>query len=243
MKKYLGLLTACLMLAIASPASAADQLGVYVAPKFIYGLTQMDAVKGHWTDTMTGESGSIRIGNKTDDTFGGSIAVGYDFGKRFGVPIRGEVEYAAFSRAEAKRSYTNEWNEREKLKQTFDIQTLFFNAYWDIDTGTRFTPYLGAGLGMAFIGTKMKSNGYDIGDPDDSWSESTGSKTVTNFAWNVGAGLGYDLTENWTLDAGYRFAHLGSVKTKTFSDDESTFHGKTSNLYQHQFAIGVRYTF
>ena len=96
---------------------------------------------------------------------------------------------------------------------------------------------------MAFVGTKMKSSGYDISDPDDSWSDSTGSKTVTNFAWNVGAGLGYDFTENWTLDVGYRFAHLGSVKTKTYSDDESTYHGKTSDLYQHQVAIGVRYTF
>ena len=113
MKKYLGLLAACLMVVLASPASAADQLGVYVVPKFVYGLTEMDSVKGHWTDTTTGDSGSIRIGSKTDDTFGGSIAIGYDFEKRFGLPIRGEVEYAAFSRAEAKRSYTSEWNERE----------------------------------------------------------------------------------------------------------------------------------
>jgi len=36
-----------------------------------------------------------------------------------------------------------------------------------------------------------------------------------NFAWNIGAGVGFDLTENWTLDAGYRFVGLGSVKTKT----------------------------
>jgi len=75
-----------------------------------------------------------------------------------------------------------------------------------------------------------------------------------NFAWNIGAGVGFDLTENWTLDAGYRFVGLGSVKTKTGPLEvggdlfdgtiiDGRGHGKTKNLYQHQFALGLRYTF
>jgi outer membrane autotransporter protein len=230
------------VMALPGFATAAEgkQLGVYVAPKFVYGLTQMDGAKAHWSES--GDSGSERIGNKTDDTFGGSIAIGYDFDKKFGVPVRAELEYAGFSKAETKKTFGDD-EYTEKIKQTFGIQTLFLNAYWDINTGTKFTPYIGAGLGMGFIKTKYKASGYDYADPDDPWTESTGSKNVTNFAWNVGAGLGYDFTENWTMDIGYRFVGLGSVKTKTYSGDDYKVYGKTDNLYQHQFAIGVRYTF
>ena len=241
MKRILGVLLLMGVMVTPTVAAAGEQIGVYVAPKFVYGLTQMDGVKQKWSDS-SGDSGSERIGSKTDDTFGGSLAIGYDFDKKFGVPIRAELEYAAFSEAEAKRSFTSD-DEHITMKQKFNIQTLFVNAYWDIDTGTQFTPYVGAGIGMGFIKTKGSERGYDVTDPDDSWNFGTGSKNVTNFAWNVGAGLGYDITENWTVDAGYRFVGLGSVKTKTYSDDEGTMKGKTDNLYQHQFAVGIRYTF
>ena len=240
MKRILGVLLLIGVMVTPTVASAGEQIGVYVAPKFVYGLTQMDGAKGHWSEA--GASSSERIGSKTDDTFGGSIAIGYDFDKKFGVPIRAELEYAGFSKAEAEKTYGDD-DYTSKMKQTFGIQTLFVNAYWDIDTGTQFTPYVGAGLGMAFIRTKFKDSGYEYADPDDSWSESTGSKNVTNFAWNVGAGLGYDITENWTMDVGYRFVGLGSVKTKTYRDDDYEMYGKTSNLYQHQVAVGIRYTF
>jgi len=240
MKRILGVLLLVGVMVTPTVASAGEQIGVYVAPKFVYGLTQMDSFKGHWSEG--GDSERISGGSRSDDTFGGSIAIGYDFDKKFGVPIRAELEYAGFSKAETKKSYGDD-DYTAKMKQTFGIQTLFMNAYWDINTGTQFTPYIGGGLGMAFINTKFKDSGYDYADPDDAWNESTGSKNVTNFAWNVGAGLGYDFTENWTLDVGYRFVGLGSVKTKTYSDDDYKMYGKTSNLYQHQFAVGVRYTF
>ncbi|MDL2279304.1 outer membrane beta-barrel protein [Desulfovibrio sp. OttesenSCG-928-G11] len=242
MKRILGVLFFVGVMVMPTVAAAAEQIGVYVAPKFVYGLTQMDSAKQHWTGAA-GASGSERIGNETDSAFGGSIAIGYDFDKKFGVPVRAELEYAAFSEVEAKRNYTDN-GEHITMKQNFNLQTLFVNAYWDINTGTQFTPYIGAGLGMGFINTKGKESGYGIANPAaNSWNYSTGSKNVTNFAWNVGAGLGYDLTENWTLDAGYRFVGLGSVKTKTYDNGQDTVYGKTSNLYQHQFAVGVRYTF
>lgn len=237
MKKVLALMLLSGLLAAAASALAAEQLGVYVAPKFVYGLTQMDSVKTHVS--MGGMSDSFSLGSKTDSTFGGSLAIGYDFDKKFSIPIRAELEYAGFSEAEAKKTY-HDGGDSHRLKQTFNIQTLFVNTYWDIDTGTQFTPYVGAGLGMGFIGTKLK---YDGEDAAYTWGASTGSKTVTNFAWNVGLGLGYDITDNWIVDAGYRFIGLGSVKTKTFNEGGIEAHSKASDLYQHQFAFGVRYTF
>lgn len=228
-------------LLIPSISFAADQIGVYVAPKFVYGLVQTQGTNLY--ETEVGEpTFKLKIGSKTDSTFGGSLAIGYDFDKKFNIPVRAEIEYSAFSRADAEKKFTD-GNQSMTIKQQFGIQTLFANAYWDINTGTKFTPYLGAGLGMAFISTKYNAKLVDSGNSFSSGFNSS-SKNVTNFAWNVGAGLGYDINDSWTVDVGYRFVGLGSVKTNSISPyDDAGIHMKTNNLYQHQFSLGVRYTF
>jgi opacity protein-like surface antigen len=258
MKRILGLLVMVSMLVLPSLSFAAEQVGVYVAPKFVYGLVQATGTKTY-EDTYdsgvfnSGRSYIWNIGSETDSTFGGSLAVGYDFGKRFNVPIRTELEYSIFSNGDIKKSFTFlDGNgvdiDTDHWKQQLRIQTLFINAYWDINTGTSFTPYVGAGLGIGIIRNKFSGSGWNPGDGD--WSENFGSKTTTNFAWNVGAGLGYDINDSWTVDLGYRFVGLGSVKTSTFSEASSgtpgrvrETHGKIDNLFQHQVSLGVRYTF
>jgi opacity protein-like surface antigen len=254
MKRITGLFVLVGMLMVSPVGSAsADQIGVYVAPKFVYGLTQMNSIRAFGPYDPAGEASSGSMGSKTDNTFGGSIAIGFDFSKQFNVPIRTELEYSAFSNAKAK-SYelvddTGGSGEVEDLwnRKTYQIQTLFLNAYWDIDTGTKFTPYVGAGLGMGFIGTKWRSWGasYDPTDIPGTFDhfDDTAKKRSTNFAWNIGAGVGYDITDNVTLDAGYRFVGLGSVKSGTLASDGGDGGFKTKNLYQHQFAIGLRFTF
>jgi opacity protein-like surface antigen len=242
-------------------AAAADtdnkQIGIYIAPKFVYGLTQMSGTKLHETNYKLdgvynpNKSYIFNIGNKIDSAFGCSFAIGYDFEKKFDIPIRTEIEYSIQSNIDAERSFTfldsdGISMDTDNWKQTLGIQTLFVNAYWDINTETKFTPYLGAGLGLGIIKTKFSGSGWNKGN----WSESNlGSNTETNFAWNAGAGLGYDVTDNWTIDGGYRFVGLGSVKTSTHTDSSSSFssyshiYSNVNNLFQHQLSLGVRYTF
>ena len=232
MKKIVGLMAVAGMLMFPVKAIAADeQLGIYVAPKVIYGLTYMKDFRYH--DTLGDPDTSI--GSDWDSTFGGSLAVGYDLSKKLNVPIRGELEYAAFSKAEAEgdpwnNGYTNDF------RQTNNIQTLFVNVYYDINTGTKFIPYIGAGMGAGFIRTKGRVDwGGEINN--------TGSKTVTNFAWNVGLGLGYQITNNIVLDVGYRFADLGKVQTNWCNETSFDWRLDTKRIYQHQFSMGARFTF
>jgi len=250
MKRIIGLMLMVSMLMFSSAGSAAaEQIGIYVAPKFVYGLTQMQSVKG--VGTFENEpTFNYPVGSKTDNAFGGSLAIGYDFNKKFNIPIRTELEYAAFSKVEAKKTFGlgefigpvasgDPFDEILTRKQSYQIQTLFLNAYYDIYTGTKFTPYVGAGIGMGFIKTKAYSGSVYPENPADNESMWFGSKNVTNFAWNIGAGLGYDITDNVTIDAGYRFVGLGKIHTKTYTDNEwdgvnnwSTMTMKTKNLYQ-----------
>lgn len=237
----------------------AEQIGIYVTPKFVYGATIMNGVHNYNDVSSLGSisSNNKKISNGSDSAFGGSIAIGYDFKKCLNVPIRTEIEYAVFSETEIKetqswgfqlRDYSYE--ERETFKQRFNVQTLFFNAAYDFHTDTAFTPYVTAGLGVAFIDTKAKWNRSDSEDGEYSYNESwsTASKTRSNFAWNVGVGTAYSFTENVALDLGYRFVGLGSVKTKTRAFDSGdggieSYRGKTDDLYMHQVALGLRFSF
>jgi opacity protein-like surface antigen len=260
MKQSFGLLVLAGVVMVSSVSFAGDdQIGIYVAPKFVYGLTQTNNTKLHETsyDNATYDpdhSYIFNIGNKTDSSFGGSLAIGYDFEKKFGVPIRTEIEYAITSDVDAKRSFTFLDNNGQDMdtdnwKQSFGIQTLLVNSYWDINTGTNFTPYVGAGIGLGIIKTDFSGSGWNPGYSN--WDDpNLGSKTVTNFAWNAGAGIGYDLTDNWTVDLGYKFVDVGSVKTSVHikpssgnPDRRTEIYSKTDNLYQHQTSLGVRYTF
>jgi len=173
--------------------------------------------------------------NDTDHVFGGALAVGYDFNKQHGAPVRAELEYGAFTRAEGKANVLGGGTVTMKTQ----AQTLFTNAYLDIPTGTQFTPYVGAGLGMAFLNARA-----DFEAPGS--RQSYGSRNNTNFAWNVGAGVACEVVENVALDLGYRFAGLGEAKTKSSGaggglSQNDRFEAK--NLYMHQLSLGLRFSF
>ena len=121
--------------------------------------------------------------------------MGYNFAHKFNVPIRTEIEFALRSNA----SNTNDgsdggvgWN----TKQTTNLSTLFFNAYFDINTGTPITPYIGGGLGMAFNYFEFNAEASD----GVRYESKSRSRHDTTFAWNVGAGVSYAFSENVSAD-------------------------------------------
>jgi opacity protein-like surface antigen len=72
------------------------------------------------------------------------------------------------------------------------------NAYWDIETNTRFTPYIGAGIGAAWVD-------IDTAGGDDSWE----------FAYQGMAGANFDVAPNWTVGAEYRYFATTEVAGST----------------------------
>jgi len=221
LKRIIGLLALAAVLAVPMLASADDgKLGIYLTPKAVYGAVYMNDVKYREKD-----DDYPVLGSEWDNTFGGSLAVGYDFSKT--LLVRSELEYAIFTKAKGEP--------RSSEFQSYNIQTLFVNVYYDINTGTKFTPYVGAGIGAGFIKTEGRADFDDGG---------TGSKTVTNFAWNLGLGLGYHIMNNVVLDIGYRFADLGAVKTNWDPYLSGVpWRMETKRLYQHQCSIGARIGF
>jgi hypothetical protein len=99
------------------------------------------------------------------------------------------------------------------------VNTLLFNTWLDIPMISAYRPiqylfglgrqprvrqwlepmslYLGAGIGVGFLDFKGTDNSLKVSD------------NVIDFAWNVGAGLNYALTDRVSLGAGYRYVGVG----------------------------------
>ena len=183
--------------------------------------------------------------------FGGLLAVCYDLNNALKVPVRAELEFGLFSKAKTENnSYTRRNDggiERDDSKLDIDIKTLFVNVNYDFRNSSAFTPYLGAGLGVAFVDAKFKGSGFDSQDVDSGWSLSLKKDSSVNFAWNLHLGMTYAFTDMVGLDLGYSFISVGKGKTKndSFSDDDPTSRAqcKTENLFIHQLALGARLSF
>ena len=221
MKRILAtlLLAASLLL----PAVAAEAAsGVYVAPKFVMSDYNLGTV------SRSNNLHGFGVGSEDYWTFGGSIAVGYDFFYEHMIPLRAEFEFAVRSNA------SENWSgSRGKVESEWNTKTSFLNLYWDFHNSSDFVPYVGAGIGMAhqYASYDIKSGGYK-----ESMDES-----YTTFAWNAGIGVAYNINPNLAIDLGYRFVGLGNheLSQNTRAGEYSV---KTSP-YSNEFSVGARFNF
>lgn len=77
-----------------------------------------------------------------------------------------------------------------------DLRTIFVmaNAIAEFESSSRITPYIGGGVGVGFVNVEYAPSATTIIDDNS-----------TNFAYQAMAGLGYEVTPQTTLFAGYRY--------------------------------------
>jgi len=119
------------------------------------------------------------------------------------------------------------------------------NVYADLGTWWCITPFVGAGVGFAH---NTISGWRDIGSIAGSssmwWGE---TKSVTNFAWAVHAGLGYKVAPGMTIELAYRYLDLGKASTgQTWTYDTAVAGqpgqgARWNGLNSHDVKIGVRW--
>ena len=220
-----------------------------------------------------------------------SGALGYEFGSGF--RVEGEV---FFGRANvSKLTYTGITSGQAQTDEPFTDPTVsgpadqlggMVNVWYDFNTGSRWKPFIGGGIGV------MRSDWGDLKyDPDVPFNAAleagtraglmldprfqnlppqafeaavagavAGQKqarqaaglgvpnlagTDTSFAYQVGAGLGYEVTDAITVQVGYR---LFKANTFEFKADSNTNFGpitakSTTDMQVHLFEIGLRYRF
>ncbi|HFB9115715.1 TPA: outer membrane beta-barrel protein, partial [Neisseria gonorrhoeae] len=183
------------------------------------------------------------------------VSVGYDFGgwriaadyaryrkwnnnkysvntKKVGEKNNGDTNVARYLKAENQENGT-----------FHAASSLGLSAVYDFDTGSRFKPY--AGVRVAYghvrhsISTKKTTEfltvarnrvtvpgTYKVSTTPGAHQE---SNSIRRVGLGVIAGVGFDITPNLTLDAGYRYHNWGRLENTRF---------KT-----HEASLGMRYRF
>ncbi|MDH3575292.1 MAG: outer membrane beta-barrel protein [Desulfobacteraceae bacterium] len=197
----------CLFLILSSSIVFAESQGLYIGGRL--GACFLN------DSTLSEEGVALTVETEFDTGMVLEGAVGYDFG---------------MFRAEGEIGYRK--NDVDKfsafglsVEGNGDVDTLSFmiNGYFDIETQSGLTPFIGAGIGYAKISANDWSvGGIDIGSEDDSV-----------FAYQLGLGLGYSVTKNWIIDIAYKY----------FATEDPDFEGTEAEYDSHNITIGFRYAF
>ena len=125
----------------------------------------------------------------------------------------------------------------------FKALLLLANAYAELGTYKRITPYIGAGIGGAHVKWADLRNQIPPHGIDD---HHKGAKEW-RFAWALMAGASYCITSNLHADVGYRFSQISGGRMFDYVDSSlggpgsgPGFHGRINT---HEVRGGLRYQF
>jgi len=108
------------------------------------------------------------------------------------------------------------------------------NFYFDLGTWYGLTPYVGAGVGMAWA--QMTNSVAGTTSANQSFQLSTSNMSY-QFAWAAMAGVSYQIMPHVVMDVGYRYLSLG-----TFHSISSVTGGPQSQrINANEFRVGLRY--
>ena len=194
-------LSLTLALTLAAPAAAQDLSSFYVTPKLLGSYQKADMNGGHERNAV----------------FGLGASVGTDLSYSSSLPLRLEAEYLY---------HGNETFSKGGESIDLSAHSILGNAFFDFQTDTALTPYIGGGLGLACLNDRITVA---------SSSSSKGNRW--NFAWNAGGGVAWGFSEKLALDMGYRYMDLG--KTHDHTDYGQSYN---ASLTAHEFSLGLRFT-
>ncbi|HFB6100327.1 TPA: outer membrane beta-barrel protein [Neisseria gonorrhoeae] len=175
------------------------------------------------------------------------VSVGYDFG---GWRIAADyARYRKWNNSKYSVSIKELKNNNKKKTENQEngsfhaVSSLGLSAVYDFKLNDKFKPYIGARVAYGHvrhsISTKKTTEflttagspgvvpgGYKVSTTPGAHQE---SNSIRRVGLGVIAGVGFDITPNLTLDAGYRYHNWGRLENTRF---------KT-----HEASLGVRYRF
>jgi opacity protein-like surface antigen len=127
------------------------------------------------------------------------------------------------------------------LNGDVDTRFLLANVWFDVPIGEKIRPYLGGGVGVGRLDidvrgtdpTPLDASAVAIDDAD--WG----------FAYQLGAGLAFDLTPHMAVDIGYRFKRIHDVEPELEIAASFLLTGASSevNYTSHNLLLGLRFGF
>lgn len=174
------------------------------------------------------------------DTFFLGAGVGYAVNNW--LRIEATAEYRADARIYAIGHYTlGGGTFADTYEGNLNSSVFLANAFVDLGTWDCFTPFVGAGVGGAYI---TLSNFSDINPSVAGFGFGFGrNPSEWHLAWALYGGVSYEVTKNFNVDLTYRYLNYGSI-----TDTVDCFGGcnsdsfKFDNLYSNDIMLGLRWT-
>lgn len=234
-----------LALALLLPAAPAEAMEIgtfYLTPRVIYSYQTGDMASTRWNGGGPFRAGIVG-GEDNDSRFGFGLALGADLSYATSYPVRVEVEYIYHGAGEFKkgpRSFTAN-GRTYSASQEYEVKahSLMANVFYDFNTNSTLTPYIGGGLGVGYLDTKFRT-GMSMNGRSGS---ARLSNTDWNLAWNLGGGLAWYVSDSVAIDLGYRYVDLGKGEAGNFNIQHLGYSGSPRVDYTaHEFSVGLRFS-
>ncbi|ENW2101259.1 outer membrane beta-barrel protein [Neisseria gonorrhoeae] len=248
-KKPSLLFSSLLFSSAAQAASEGNGRGPYVQADLAYAAERITHDYPKPTDPSKGKISTVSdyFRNIRTHSIHPRVSVGYDFGG-----WRIAADYARYRKwnnskySVSIKKLQNQYNKKTENQEngTFHAaSSLGLSAVYDFKLNDKFKPYIGARVAYGHvrhsISTKKTTEfltvarnrvtvpgTYKVSTTPGAHQE---SNSIRRVGLGVIAGVGFDITPNLTLDAGYRYHNWGRLENTRF---------KT-----HEASLGVRYRF
>ncbi|HWK45823.1 MAG TPA: OmpA family protein [Stellaceae bacterium] len=207
MTKRLSVLSAVLLCSVSGAAMAQQTNGFYVGGA---------AGASFLEDSKLGGNG---LSERFKTGYEGLGVVGYGFGNGLRTELEGGYRRNDVDKIGGKSS-----------SGAVGMTTGFGNLLYDFDTGTPFTPHIGAGLGVADI---RETNARSAGNPTVS-----GHDTV--FAYQLIGGVDYSITPDLKVGIDYHYVETDAARLALQTTPKTT---SSNRFYDHSVLLALRYEF
>lgn len=169
---------------------------------------------GTSSESSDGLNGSML---DVDSGYGIGFSIGYNMSQHLALRFDG-----SWSRADYDAVLDTEDSGLVEISHELSLFNGQFNAVYNFFEGS-FTPYVQAGLGWSYIDSNVSDGAPTTGCWWDPWwgyicAPFYSTYSDTNFSWNVGAGLRYEIGRNMFVRGGWEQTHIdgGSGADPTF---------------------------
>ena len=138
----------------------------------------------------------------------------------------------------------------EEVESRYNASLFVANAYYDLPSMGRFTPYVGAGVGLGYItqeetrrltcvAAASETCGFPAGNQGET-AEATLVLSERYFrpVYQLSAGTAYRLNNRLSMDVGYSWTRIGEGGDLSYADGTAI---NDNGVDLHQFRAGLRY--
>lgn len=184
-------------------------------------------------------------GNSGLNTGDSAFTAGFEAGRKFMDRYSVGLEYMYRDKNTAHSYNVNAITSEKSTSWSARSDTFMLNLAADLITDSKIRPYFKVGVGAS----RNKAYDYTTNDYDEGNNINVYSgKTITEFAYQLGAGLTMNTSKMFDTQLEYMFVNRGQVKTKdnytgVNSGEVTPAAARTGELKDHVVTIGLKFKF